>query len=483
MKDEDKKNVKKVNSNKKASTKKNNAKSTNIKKNVAAEKKGTTSKKAKIESKTDATKEIDVKTETIKDKDIMNKKASKKSKKEKKKERSEKADRNFSFNITEVVFIVLVSISFGIIVGFILTYKRSPILGEKVSDELNEFIQVYDNIRENYYGEVDDKKLIDSAISGMVGSLEDPNSTFIDESISDEFNESITGSYVGIGASIQQADDGIKVVEVFKDSPADKAGLKVDDIVVKVNGEDVTKLDVDSIADLVKGEANTTVKITILRKEKEKTLKITRKKIELESVSSKVFEKNDKKIGYIFIESFPSNVYNQFKKELTALENKKIDSLIIDVRNNPGGQLSQVKKVLDLFFDKKTVLYQIENKGEAKKYYATNNTKRTYPVAVLGDCGSASAAEILISCFKDNYKDATFIGETTYGKGTVQKSIELSTGSSVKYTSQKWLTSKGKWIDGEGIEPDIKVYLNGEYYEPGNENDKQIIKALEILTK
>ena len=438
-----------------------------------------TKKKSSTKSKVESDKKANEKTKKTKKNEVQNVH----DKKKQQEKIIEKTDKNFSFNITEVVFIVLVSISFGIIVGFILTYKRSPILGEKVSDELQEFIQVYDNIRENYYDKIDDKKLLDSAISGMVGSLEDPNSVFIDESVSGEFNESISGYYVGIGASIQKVDDNIKVAEVYEDSAAEKAGLKKDDILLKVDGKDVTKLDVSSVAVLVKGKVNTTVKITISRKGKEKTIKIVRKKVEIDNVDSKIFEQNDKKVGYIFINSFPSNIYNQFKKELTSLEKKNIDSLIIDVRNNPGGHLSQVKKVLNLFFDKKTVLYQIENKGEKKKYYATNNTKRTYPIAVLGDAGSASASEILISCFKDNYKKATFIGETTYGKGTVQKSIELSTGASVKYTSQKWLTSKGKWIDGDGIEPDIKVYLNGEYYEPGNENDKQIQKALEILTK
>ena len=412
----------------------------------------------------------------------MEKKVDKKEKKVDKTIDYEK--KNFSFNVLEVVFIVLISIFFGITVGFILTYKRNPMSGEKVSDELQEFIQVYDTIRNNYYNEISGKKLLNAAISGMVGTLDDSNSIFMDDEVASEFKESVQGSYVGIGAAIQTVDGQNQVVEVYENSAAEKAGLKVDDIIVKIDGKDVKDSSSDEKANVVKGEANTIVKITVLRNGKEKNLEIKRIKIELDYTYSKIIEKDNKKIGYLYIESFSANVYKQVKKELESLEKKKIDSLIIDLRDNPGGYLDQAKKVLDLFFDKKTVLYQIETKGKIKKYYASDNEKRTYPVVLLGSNSTASAAEVVISCFMENYKKATFVGEITFGKGTVQKSINLSTGASIKYTTEKWLTSKGEWIDKKGLTPDVHELQNKEYYDnPCDETDKQLKAALEVLTK
>ncbi len=392
--------------------------------------------------------------------------------------------KNFSFNILEVVFIVVISIFFGIVVGFTLTYKRSPVSGEKLSKELQEFIAVYDNIKENYYDEVSDKKLLDAALDGMLSTLNDPNSVYMDDAATEEFNINVQGTYTGIGAGVQSVEGEHKVVEVYENSPAKKAGLKEEDIIIKVDGKDVTSLDSMGLANLVRGKNNTTVKITVLRNGKEKAISIKRQKVELDQVSSKIIEESNKKIGYLFIESFSSNIYKQIKEELTSLEKKNIDCLIIDLRENPGGYLAQAKKFLDLFFDKKTVLYQIDVKGKKTKYYATDNEKRTYPVVLLGNNSTASAAEVVISCFQDNYKKATYVGEITYGKGTVQKSINLPTGETVKYTTQKWLTSKGKWIDGEGLTPDVHVLLNKEYYDnPSDENDKQLKAAIEVLTK
>lgn len=411
------------------------------------------------------------------------KKNDKKKKKTTNKKKIEE-EKSFTFNGFEVCWMIILSICFGMIIGFLVTYRRNPMSGEEVSDELQEFIQVYDNIRENSYSDAKDKELLEAAISGMVGSLGDPYSVYMNEEATSEFNESIDGTYTGIGAAVQTVDGKNIIAQVYKGLAAEEAGLKVDDVVIKVDGKDVTEMNSTEISDLVRGKVNTKVKVTVLRKDKEKTFTIKRTKVELNYTHSRVIEKNDKKIGYLFIESFSSNIFKQVEKELKSLEEKNIDSLIIDLRENPGGYLAQARKVLDLFFDKKTVLYQIENNNGVKKYYASDSEKRTYPIVLLGSNSTASAAEVVISCFMDNYKKATYVGETTYGKGTVQRSILLSTGSSVKYTTQKWLTSKGKSIDKKGIQPDEVVLLNSEYYDnPCDETDKQLQAALDILAK
>ena len=179
---------------------------------------------------------------------------------------------------------------------------------------------------------------------------------------------------------------------------------------------------------------------------------------------------------YIQITNFASNTYKQFNKKLKELEKDNIDSLIIDVRGNTGGHLSVVTEILDLFFDKDTVLYQIQDKKSTAKYSAKRSDKREYPIVVLTNHGSASASEILASCFKESYKDATIVGTTTYGKGTVQKTGSLSDGSSYKFTTQKWLTSKGKWINEKGVTPDVEVELGDNLDE-----DLQINEAIKIL--
>ncbi len=392
---------------------------------------------------------------------------------------------NVSFNMYEVVLIVFISIVFGVIVGFVLTYRRNPVSGKKISKDLQEFITVYDNIKDNYYAGVDGSKLLESAVSGMIGSLDDPYTTYLSGDSAEVFNESIQGYYVGIGASIKiEEDGGNTIAEVYENSNADKAGLQVGDKVIKVDDKDVTKLNSSELSKLVRGKSGTTVSITVLRNDLEKTFKIKRKIVYLQYASSKIFEKDNAKIGYLKITSFTSNIYEQVNKQILSLEKKGIDSLIIDVRNNPGGHLAQVSKILDLFFNKKTVLYQIETKNKKQKVYASTNDTRTYPVVILVNSASASASEILAACFKDNYKKVTIVGNTTYGKGTIQKSLNLSTGASIKYTSQKWLTPKGKWIDNKGVVPDQEVFLNGDYYDnPTDDTDTQLQKAIELLMK
>lgn len=390
-------------------------------------------------------------------------------------------ENDSKFSIFEVVIIIFISIVFGIIVGYILTYTRSPLSSVKSNSKLSEIISTYNSIKDNYYKEIDDDTLVNAAVSGMIGSLDDKYSNYMDSSTTDSFNESVEGSFVGIGITIMYDGEYNKIIAVDDKGPSNKI-LKVDDLIVEVSGKDVRGIYGDDLKKLIRGKVGTTVKIKVLRNNKYLTFSIKRTNIEIKTVKSNYFDVESKKIGYLDVDVISSNTYKQFNKNLKRLENKNIDSLIIDLRDNPGGHLSQTKEILSMFFNKKTVLYQLKDKDTKKKIYSSSNETRSYPIVILVNDGSASASEIITSCFMENYNNIKVVGTTTYGKGTVQQSHQLSTGTSIKYTVQEWLTSKGKSINEKGIKPDEELLMNSEYYSnPTYNTDNQLQKAIEIL--
>lgn len=390
-------------------------------------------------------------------------------------------ENDSKFSIFEVVIIIFISIVFGIIVGYVLTYTRSPLGSVKSNSKLSEIISTYNSIKDNYYKEIDDDTLVNAAVSGMIGSLDDKYSNYMDSSTTDSFNESVEGSFVGIGITIMYDGEYNKIIAVDDKGPSNNI-LKVDDLIVEVSGKDVRGIYGDDLKKLIRGKVGTTVKIKVLRNNKYLTFSIKRTNIEIKTVKSNYFDVESKKIGYLDVDVISSNTYKQFNKNLKRLENKNIDSLIIDLRDNPGGHLSQTKEILSMFFNKKTVLYQLKDKDTKKKIYSSSNETRSYPIVILVNDGSASASEIITSCFMENYNNIKVVGTTTYGKGTVQQSHQLSTGTSIKYTVQEWLTSKGKSINEKGIKPDEELLMNSEYYSnPTYNTDNQLQKAIEIL--
>lgn len=390
-------------------------------------------------------------------------------------------ENDSKFSIFEVVIIIFISIIFGIIVGYVLTYTRSPLGSVKSNSKLSEIISTYNSIKDNYYKKIDDDTLVNAAVSGMIGSLDDKYSNYMDSSTTDSFNESVEGSFVGIGITIMYDGEYNKIIAVDDKGPSNKI-LKVDDLIVEVSGKDVRGIYGDDLKKLIRGKVGTTVKIKVLRNNKYLTFSIKRTNIEIKTVKSNYFDVESKRIGYLDVDVISSNTYKQFNKNLKRLENKNIDSLIIDLRDNPGGHLSQTKEILSMFFNKKTVLYQLKDKDTKKKIYSSSNETRSYPIVILVNDGSASASEIITSCFMENYNNIKVVGTTTYGKGTVQQSHQLSTGTSIKYTVQEWLTSKGKSINEKGIKPDEELLMNSEYYSnPTYNTDNQLQKAIEKL--
>lgn len=394
-------------------------------------------------------------------------------------------DRDSMYSFKEVVVIMFFSLGLGFFacLSFVKIFNNGRSY-MALSNDLSKFVDTYYAIKDNYYGELDNEKLVDSAIKGMIDAVGDEYTSYSDTDDADNFKQTVSGIYEGIGCTVGvNLDNKIVVVDMFKDSPAEKAGLKVGDIIIKIDGEDFGGKSSTDMSNYVKSSKNSKVVLTIIRDEETMELDVERKKIEIPYVSGEVITKNDTKIGYIDISLFSSTIYDQFKRELEELEKENISGLVIDVRGNSGGYLSGVTDILNLFLKKGDVIYQLEsgNKKQIKK--DTTKEKRDYPVAVLVNGGSASASEILASAIKESY-NGFVVGTKTYGKGTVQQTTTLPDGSMVKYTVQKWLTPNGNWINEVGVEPTDTVELDISYAEnPIMENDNQLQKALELVTK
>ncbi len=394
-------------------------------------------------------------------------------------------DRDSMYSFKEVVVIMFFSLGLGFFacLSFVKIFNNGRSY-MALSNDLSKFVDTYYAIKDNYYGELDNEKLVDSAIKGMIDAVGDEYTSYSDTDDADNFKQTVSGIYEGIGCTVGvNLDNKIVVVDMFKDSPAEKAGLKVGDIIIKIDGEDFVGKSSTDMSNYVKFSKNSKVVLTIIRDEETMELDVERKKIEIPYVSGEVITKDDMKIGYIDISLFSSTIYDQFKRELEELEKENISGLVIDVRGNSGGYLSGVTDILNLFLKKGDVIYQLEsgNKKQIKK--DTTKEKRDYPVAVLVNGGSASASEILASAIKESY-NGFVVGTKTYGKGTVQQTTTLPDGSMVKYTVQKWLTPNGNWVNEVGVEPTDTVELDISYAEnPIMENDNQLQKALELVTK
>lgn len=388
------------------------------------------------------------------------------------------------FSYPEMVIIMIIAILFGFLIGNVVSFTKKETTNNSVPSELKEFVDTYNDIVNNYYDKVNKEELIDAGIKGMINYLDDPYATYFDGTSSTNFNQTLEGNYEGVGIEVTLDNNKVKITKVFADTPAKKAGIKVGDYITKVNGESVEGKSLSDVVSLIKNAKNKEVEITITRDNQEKTMKVTRTTVDMPYTSSKVYEENGKKIGYLKIEMFSNNITKQVKKELESLKKKNIDKLVIDVRDNPGGYLTQVTEILSLFMTKKDVIYQLQTKNNKEKVYGTSSKATySYPVVVLINENSASASEILASAFKETY-NAEIVGVNSYGKGTVQKTGDLNNGDTIKYTVQKWLTPKGNWINEKGVTPTKEVKLELKENEILTEdNDNQLKAAIELASK
>ncbi len=395
-----------------------------------------------------------------------------------------KDKENDLYTSREVVTVMLFSIGIGILLcfGLISLFTGKNYLA--VTRDLKKVVDTYYAIVDNYYGELDKDSLIDGAVEGMISSVGDSFTSYSDTDSAISFNETINGTYEGVGLSIATLNDGtITVIEVFDDSPAYKAGIKVGDIILKVDGESYEGKSGSDISNYVKNSGKDKVILTIKRDDKEEDITVNLSKVDIPYVSGELLEKDGKKIGYIDISLFSSNSYKQFKNKLDKLEKDNIDGLIIDVRDNSGGYLTSVTDICNLFLEKGKIIYQLEDsKGKVLKKDTTKE-KRSYDIVVLINGASASASEILASTIKESY-GGEVVGTNSFGKGTVQQTKKLLDGSMIKYTTQKWLTPDGNFINEVGVTPTKEVELDSKYFEnPIHENDNQLQEAIKLIIK
>ncbi|TDL73799.1 PDZ domain-containing protein [Rhodococcus qingshengii] len=360
-------------------------------------------------------------------------------------------------------------------------------------EDLAKVNQAYELILSRYVEKVDNEMLVEGAIQGMLTVLDDPYSVYMNKETAQQFSQALESSFEGIGAEVGMEDGKIIIISPFKNSPAEKAGLKPNDEILKVNGKSVEGLDLNKATLKIRGKKGTKVQLEIARKglKEPLTIDVTRDEIPLETIHASVKKLDGKKIGYIEITSFSQETAADFKKELKELEKKDINGLIIDVRGNPGGLLVSVEDILKEFVTKEKPFIQIEKRnGDKERHFSNLTEKKDYPVAVLINKGSASASEILAGALKEaaGYQ---LVGETTFGKGTVQQAVPMGDGSNIKLTLFKWLTPDGNWIHKKGVKPDVEIKQPAifdthplQIEEPLKEdmNNEQVKNAQEILS-
>ncbi len=379
-----------------------------------------------------------------------------------------------------VIITCIVSLFMGYFFGTKITAKQ---VDKEMENAMDKISSTFQDIKDNYYEEVDDDTLVDGAINGMMAALGDPYASYYTDDESNSFDIELNGSYEGIGIEVfNNEENEIEILTVFENSPASEAGLKAGDIVTALNDKNIRKKSTQTLVNQIAKLEDETFTLTILREGEEKKLEVNRDYIEISSVSSQVYERNNKKIGYMSVSIFSMKTYEQFKNQLEKLEGENIQSLIIDVRGNSGGHLTTVEDMLSLFLDNSHVIYQIQTKEKTEKYRSIGKVTKKYPIVILTDGSSASASELLTIALKEEY-GAISIGTKTYGKGTVQELKNID-GGEYKFTTKKWLSPKGNWINDKGIEPDIEVTLDETYYSnPSAETDAQLQKALEYLSE
>ena len=354
--------------------------------------------------------------------------------------------------------------------------KKSTALNSETAEKLEKLESLVDQY---YMGEVDDDSLQEGIYAGYIYGLDDPYSVYYDEEETKELMETTTGEYDGIGAVLSQDKTNgiITLIQVYDDSPAQKAGLKDGDILYMVGDKEVTGDDLSAVVADIKGEKGTEVELTVLRGDDETEITVTavRDTIEYPTVEHEMMQDH---IGYIRITEFDSVTYDQFMEALEDLKAQGVEGLVVDLRNNPGGSLTIVCEILDEILPEGKIVYTEDKNGKQQEMTSDEEHKLEIPMSVLVNGYSASASEIFAGAVQD-YGIGQIVGTTTYGKGVVQQIFDLKDGTCVKLTISEYFTPKGRSIDGKGITPDVEVEYEKNEADP--EADNQLDQALEVL--
>ena len=351
----------------------------------------------------------------------------------------------------------------------------------KLYEKIDLFSEVLEKINNEYVDEIDQSEVMDSAINGVLQSL-DPYSGYMNPEIFEEMQTETSGEFGGLGIEVTMEAGVVKVIAPIDDTPAARAGIKAGDYIVKINGEQVQGKTLMEAVNLMRGPVDSSIEITIRRKglKKAKNFKITRKIIEIKSVTSKLIENE---IGYLRLRAFNENSDGQLKKEISKFEKKeKLLGYIFDLRNNPGGLLSQAVKISDFFLDDGEIVSTKGRKSrENRKFFAKKGDKiNGKPLIILINNGSASAAEIVAGALQDQ-KRAILLGEATFGKGSVQSIIPLKNRGAIRLTISKYYLPSGKSISEIGVSPDIVIEESEENFVINTDSDNQLNYAIKLL--
>ena len=371
---------------------------------------------------------------------------------------------------------IFITISF-----LFLFVNKGLAANENFYDKIDLFSEVLDKINKEYVDEIDQNKVMDSAINGVLQSL-DPYSAYMSPEMFNSMQTETSGKFGGLGIEVGMEAGVVKVISPIDNSPASQVGVKAGDYIVKVNNIQVQGKSLTEAVDLMRGPVGSDIEITIRRRGIKKALifKITRKVIEVQSVKSKTI---DNKVGYIRLTSFNENSSAQIKDKIIEInKNKKIKGFILDLRNNPGGLLSQAIKISDFFLDSgEIVSTKSRKKSENRKWFARKgDVIKGKPLIVLTNYGSASASEIVAGALKD-HKRAIIIGENSYGKGSVQSIIPLKNNGAIRLTISKYYLPSGKSISEVGVTPDIEISEANEDFKMNTKTDNQLNFALKLL--
>ena len=384
-------------------------------------------------------------------------------------------------NLKEALFAMILVAMCSIPMTMLKADKTVP------AENIEQFVDVFKRIKEQYVDKIDDEELFKAAIKGMVSGL-DPHSAFLSD---DDFNElkiGTTGKFGGLGIEITTEDGYVKVITPIDDTPAQRAGILAGDLIVKVGETSVKDMEIGDAVKLMRGEPGTKIQITVLRKKLDEPLiiDITRQIIVSKGIKYKIFDN----IGYVRLSSFQSNSTNDLKStiyKLKKLSDKPIDGLVLDLRNNPGGVLGAAVGITDLFLQEGKIVYTNGRTINSKlEYFATpQDILNGLPIVVMVNGGSASASEIVAGALQDS-KRAKIVGTKSYGKASVQTIQELSDGSALKLTTARYYTPLGRDIHKQGIVPDVIIEYEKDKLvalpEP-YEKDNQLIKAIEVLSE
>lgn len=355
------------------------------------------------------------------------------------------------------------------------------VTGEAVNEDTVAKMKVIENVIDTYFykEDVDKDAMVDGIFKGMVESLGDPYSEYYSKEELESLYQDSFGVYYGVGAyvSLDTTTGLAKVSGIIADSPAEEADLRAEDIIYKVDDVDVTGMSLQETVSLIKGDENTTVKLTLIRDGKEIEKEVTRRKVESPTVK---FEMLDDGMAYIQITEFDTVTVDQFTEAMAMARGNDMKGLILDLRSNPGGNLSSVVSIAKQMLPKGLIVYTEDRDGNREEYSCDGSKELDVPMVVLVNGNSASASEILAGAIKD-YGIGTLVGTTTFGKGIVQRPIELSDGSAVKLTISSYYTPNGINIHGIGIEPDVECEFDSERYYSDEAYDNQLEKAKEVL--